>query len=110
MLSDIMGQWQVRQLEANKYDTALIIATRSGPLHAVQSLLKHGANANLTGAYRYTALHYAAMIGNQAKAKALIAAGAAVNTRSANGATPLSLALTRNNKPLIALLKASGAK
>ena len=96
--------------DASSKDTALIVATRSGPVKSVEVLLAHGADVKATGMFDRTAMHYAALYGNLAKTKALVAAGADINARSAVGEKPLPLARKFHRQDVIAFLQSVGAK
>ena len=94
-------------------ETALHLAVRSGTLAAVQALLAAGASMRVaTRPYqRQQPLHLAACIRSPADAapiiKALLAAGAALDARDANGYTPAHCAAFRGNaEALTALLDA----
>ncbi|WP_068636553.1 ankyrin repeat domain-containing protein [Thauera butanivorans] len=70
-------------------DSALMLAVLGGYDDVVRALLKAGAKVNHDG---WAPLHYAAFEGRESMLDALFAAGADVNARAPNRATPLMLA------------------
>jgi uncharacterized protein len=76
----------------------------------VPLLLAAGADPVKPNNFGLTPLHWAARNGNAAVARALLAAGAAVDARVDNGETPLCVALCDDIKPsIVAVLLAAGA-
>ena len=95
-------------------NTALMFAARSGRSRSAELLLGAGAGVHTQNRYGWTALHYAANASvayEQANLEkiinALVAAGADVNARDAEGRTPLSYVPT--STALMNLLAAAGA-
>ena len=76
-------------LRANNGDTALMIAAYSANKPAVEALLAKGATVNQDG---WTALHYAATIGDNDIVKMLLAKSAALDAPSPNKTTPMMMA------------------
>ena len=76
-------------LRANNGDTALMIAAYSANKPAVEALLAKGAVVNQDG---WTALHYAAAIGDNDIVKMLLAKSAALDAPSPNKTTPVMMA------------------
>lgn len=76
-------------LRANNGDTALMIAAYSSNKPAVEALLAKGATVNQDG---WTALHYAATIGDNDIVKMLLAKSAALDAPSPNKTTPMMMA------------------
>lgn len=76
-------------LRANNGDTALMIAAYSANKPAVEALLAKGATVNQDG---WTALHYAAAIGDNDIVKMLLAKSAALDAPSPNKTTPMMMA------------------
>lgn len=76
-------------LRANNGDTALMIAAYSANKPAVETLLAKGATVNQVG---WTALHYAAAIGDNDIVKMLLAKSAALDAPSPNKTTPVMMA------------------
>lgn len=76
-------------LRANNGDTALMIAAYSANKPAVEALLAKGANVNQDG---WTALHYAAAIGDNDIVKMLLAKSAVLDAPSPNKTTPVMMA------------------
>jgi hypothetical protein len=74
---------------ANNGDTALMIAAYSANKPAVEALLAKGATVNQDG---WTALHYAATIGDNDIVKMLLAKSAALDAPSPNKTTPMMMA------------------
>ena len=70
-------------------DSALMLAVLRGHDDAARALVKGGATVNHEG---WTPLHYAAFEGREAILDTLFAAGADVNAKAPNLATPLMLA------------------
>lgn len=93
--------------------TALHLAGFFGQAEAARVLLEAGAEVDVwsENAMRNTPLH-AAIAGAREKAviEPLVAAGADVNAAGAGGYTPLHLAASRGDLPLIELLLAHGAE
>lgn len=87
-------------------ETPLMIAAIRGSLPSVQLLVKRGAAVNREG---WTPLHYAAAGPDNGVAAFLVAQGAEVNARSANGTTPLMMAARYGNSLVVPLLLKAGA-
>ena len=68
-------------------------------------LIDRGANSNIKGCEGNTALIWAAYNGHTEIVKALIVAGADINTKNDYGHTVLSVAKNRNNPEIVELLK-----
>lgn len=75
--------------QSSSGDSALMLAVLGGYDDVVRVLLKAGAKVNHDG---WAPLHYAAFEGREAMLDALFAAGADLNARAPNHATPLMLA------------------
>ncbi|WP_341645070.1 ankyrin repeat domain-containing protein [Thauera sp. SDU_THAU2] len=75
--------------QSSSGDSALMLAVLGGYDDVVRVLLKAGAKVNHDG---WAPLHYAAFEGRESMLDALFAAGADVNARAPNLATPLMLA------------------
>lgn len=71
-------------------------------------LLCMGANVNLEGAHRRTALHEAARLGQQHFVEQLLRAGAWPDPRSAYGLTPLALAAQIGHEHIVQTLLCKG--
>src|SRR5690606_808717 len=85
-------------------------AAMAGDLATVRSLLKSGADVNAAQGDGMTALHHAALNGNDEMAEVLLYAGANVYATSRlGGYTPLHLASQRGHAPLIDRLIKAGA-
>ena len=93
---------------SNAYgETPLMMASIDGDLPLVKTLVnKHKAMVDHIG---WTPLHYACTKGQLEVAQFLIANGAAIDSRSLNGTTPLMMAVQSGNEPLIKLLLDKGA-
>lgn len=88
----------------------LLTATLTGQQDIVRSLLKHGANANLTHSGYGTALQAAAAVGVVPIAKALIAAGADVDAPGGaeGSSTALQTAVDAGHESMVRLLLENG--
>lgn len=107
-LDSLLASPQTKFDEPNaKGETPLMIAAIKGSLPAVQALVKRGAAVNREG---WTPLHYACSGPDNGVAAFLIAQGAALNARSANGTTPLMMAARYGNADLVPLLVKAGAE
>lgn len=93
-------------------------AMQNMPLHAaaagrhadiVRVLLERGAWVNARQHGGWTALHASAQNGDVALAELLIAAGGDVKARADNNQSPLDLALTKAQQPMVDLLEHYGA-
>jgi ankyrin repeat protein len=93
--------------------TALILALTSkrGPeLSIVKALLDAGANPKVSfGPLEWTALHFAAMLGNKPVVELLLTSGVPVDIRDQLGETALMHAAQEGHKEIVALLIARGA-
>jgi type II secretion system protein G len=86
-------------------------AVESGDFKAIQKCLDAGAPIDgVLGKTSYRVLHKAAKEGSIEMVKFLIERGAAVNARAEYGWTPLDLAIKKNRKEVIQLLRANGGK
>ena len=86
-------------------------AVESKDLKALKKCLDAGAPIDgVLGKASYRVLHKAAREGPIEMVEFLIERGAAVNTRAEYGWTPLDLAIKKNRKEVIRLLRANGAK
>jgi hypothetical protein len=79
--------------------------SHAGPVPAHSAAAPSGAHQQ-----EHTALHQAAVNGNESAASALLAAGSVVNTADAEGGTPLVLAARRGHAGVVHVLLAAGAK
>lgn len=85
----------------------LYIAVNEGSSEVVSFLLKQGANPNVTeNYYGKTPLHQAARLGKHEMVKLLIDAGANLEARNKEDATPLCAAASRNLKTVKTLVDA----
>ena len=75
----------------------------------VSSLIKQGADPNVTTKSKQTALHLAVSRSDVASCLAVIAAGADLSLKDGNGWTPLHLAAAKNKIDLVTLLLENGA-
>jgi ankyrin repeat protein len=95
-------------LENKAGEQALLLAAWKGKREAVEWLLAHGAQLNRPPG-QWSALHYAAFVGDQALIADLLAKGADINARSPNGATPLMMAIYDGKQEAAKLLIERGA-
>ncbi|AIY41328.1 Ankyrin repeat [Collimonas arenae] len=93
-------------LRARNGDTALMIASYKGDVPAVKALLDKEAEPNNTG---WTALHYAASIGNDEIVQMLLDASAYIDAGSPNNTTPIMMAARAGKILTVKLLLDSGA-
>ncbi|MEO6919284.1 MAG: ankyrin repeat domain-containing protein [Collimonas sp.] len=93
-------------LRARNGDTALMVASYKGDVPAVKALLDKEAEPNNTG---WTALHYAAAIGNDEIVQMLLDASAYIDAGSPNNTTPVMMAARAGKIGTVKLLLDSGA-
>jgi uncharacterized protein len=89
------------EARANNGDTALMLASYLQNLPAVNQLMAVGASINQAG---WTALHYAAAVGDTAIMQALLDKTADINAESPNKTTPLMMAVRSGNTAAVQLL------
>jgi len=87
----------------------LVLAAREGRVNAVRYLLDQGADVNARDNSGHSALIEATYFAQVPVIKELLARGANINALT-NGATPLDIALSRNDSAVIDLLKHYGGK
>ena len=87
----------------------LVLAAREGRVNAVRYLLDQGADVNARDNSGHNALAEATYFAQVPVIKELLARGANINTLT-NGATPLDIALSRNDTAVIDLLKYYGGR
>ena len=86
-------------------------AVESGDFKAIQKCLDAGALIDgVLGKTSYRVLHKAAKEGSIKMVKLLIERGAMVNPRAEYGWTPLDMAIKKNRKTVIVLLRSNGGK
>ena len=86
-------------------------AVESGDFKAIQKCLDAGAPIDgVLGKTSYRVLHKAVKEGSIEMVKFLIERGAMVNPRAEYGWTPLDMAIKKNRKKVIELLRANGGK
>src|SRR4051794_15192206 len=90
-----------------RYSQSVFSAIYGDDLVSLKRLTKDCSAANVKGDHGTTALMYACSFGSPAAVKALLKAGAQVNTANELGATPLMLATTEPDK--VKLLLQHGA-
>jgi ankyrin repeat protein len=93
-------------LEMENYhgERPLAVAALYGQLGVARLLIERGANINATGAYGFTALHYAAEEAAEELAALLLRKGAHANTRNQYGVTPLMSACVNDNLGMVKML------
>jgi ankyrin repeat protein len=87
----------------------LVLAAREGRVNAVRYLLDQGADVNARDNSGHDALAEATYFAQIPVIKELLARGADINALT-NGATPLDIALNRNDATVIDLLKHYGGR
>ena len=103
LLQDPNIQLEVR---ANNGDTSLMLASYLGNFPAVNQLIAAGAKINQTG---WSALHYAAAVGNMKIMLLLLDKSANIDAKSPNKTTPLMMAVRSGDTSAVQLLLDKGA-
>ena len=86
-------------------------AVESGDFKAIQKCLDAGAPIDgVLGKTSYRVLHKAAKEGSIEMVKFLVERGAMVNPRAEYGWTPLDMAIKKNRKKVVELLRSNGGK
>ena len=80
----------------------------AGNLPYVKNCLSVGVDPNLTQSNRWTLLHLASLGGYLNMAKLLVAKGATVNAKAADGKTPLDMATEQKQERLVTYLRSRG--
>lgn len=91
---------------ANNGDTAIMLAAYLGKVDWVSELIFAGAQINQTG---WTALHYAAAIGDEQIIAVLLEHSAYIDAESPNKTTPLMMAARKGDLAPVKLLLNEGA-
>lgn len=94
------------EAQSNNGDTALMIASYTGNLAAVIALLEKDVEVNKPG---WTALHYAAAIGDCDIIKLLLDKSAYIDAESPNKTTPIMMAARTGQRAAVQLLMEAGA-
>jgi uncharacterized protein len=89
--------------------TGLSVAAGLGNVQIMNLLLDHGATVDYRDLDGNTPLHWAALNGQTAAIKRLVAAKAEVDATNKRGITPLMLAVDHNRREPVAALLAAGA-
>ena len=91
--------------------SGLHAAAEAGDLEAVKQFLKEGTDVNcVVGKASYRILHKAARAGDKAMVSYLIQQKASVNARAISGLTPLDLAIKKDHREIVQLLRENGGK
>lgn len=91
---------------ANNGDTAIMLAAYLGKVDWLSELIFAGAQINQPG---WTALHYAAAIGDEQIIAVLLEHSAYIDAESPNKTTPLMMAARKGDLPPVKLLVQEGA-
>lgn len=94
------------EAHSNNGDTALMVASYTGNLPAVVALLEKDAEVNKPG---WTALHYAAAIGDCEIIRLLLDKSAYIDAESPNKTTPIMMAARTGQVAAVKLLMEAGA-
>jgi len=95
-------------LSNKKGETALMAATSTGRINAMNALIRKGADVNHASISGITALHLAVIRMNMAAVKLLLKSGATPRT-SIYGITPLHTAIEKKHEAIVELLVKYGA-
>ena len=91
--------------------SGLHTAAEAGDLKAVKQFLKEGTDVDcIVGKASYRILHKAARAGHQEMVSYLIQQKASVNARAISGLTPLDLAIKKDHREIVQLLRENGGK
>ncbi|MGB1309594.1 MAG: ankyrin repeat domain-containing protein [Leucothrix sp.] len=80
----------------------------AGNLPYVKNCLSVGVDPNVTQSNRWTLLHLASLGGYLNMAKLLVAKGASINAKAADGKTPLDMAVEQKKERLVRYLRTRG--
>ncbi|XP_049797165.1 ankyrin repeat, PH and SEC7 domain containing protein secG-like isoform X2 [Schistocerca nitens] len=98
-----------RDLSGEEKGQMLIVAAKEGSVSKVRTLLAVGADVEAKDDYKWTPLHWAAIMGHVEVARCLLEDGADVNARDDWQNTPLHQAAWNDNAAVVRLLAASSA-
>ena len=94
--------------EQNELNEKLLKVAQMGIAESIQSLIKSGANCNVTDKDGWTPLHYAAERDDEECIAVLLAAGADVSIKDNEGRTPFHLAVIGLNISAAQALREAG--
>ncbi|KAK8034100.1 hypothetical protein PG993_009095 [Apiospora rasikravindrae] len=90
-------------------DRPIHIAARNDCVAFIQALVSRGVSIDMTGAFKYTPLHFAVLARHGQLVVDIVEMGAELNLQSMSGQTPLHLAVQNNDIEAVKYLLDKGA-